>query len=136
MTIPRIILKAKRAQPFFARHPWVFPGAIERIDGTPIDGCEVDVVSHGGSFIARGFYNGQSKIRVRLYSWQEDQPLDRSFFRAKLEQAIRLRDQLGLRGPNRGCRLCFSESDGLSGCTIDEYAGWIAVQFTALAIAQ
>ena len=136
MTNPRAILKAKRAQPFYARHPWVFPGAIDRLEGDPADGSEIDVVSHGDHFIARGIYNGQSKIRVRLYSWNEEQPLDRLFFRQRFEEAIRLRQQLGLRRPRSGCRLVFSESDGLSGCTIDEYAGWVVVQFTALGLAQ
>jgi 23S rRNA (cytosine1962-C5)-methyltransferase len=136
MTTPRVILKAKRAQPFYARHPWVFAGAIDRVEGAPVDGAEVDVLSHAGNFIARGLYNGQSKIRVRLYSWDADQPLDRPFFRKRLEKAIHFRERLGLRGPRKGCRLVFSESDGLSGCTIDEYAGWIAIQFTALGIGQ
>lgn len=136
MSIPRVILKTKRAQPFYAHHPWVFAGAIERVEGEPVDGAEVDVLSHANHFIARGFYNGQSKIRVRLYSWVADQPLDRDFFRKRLERAIRFRERLGLRGPRNGCRLVFSESDGLSGCTIDEYAGWIAIQFTALGIGQ
>jgi 23S rRNA (cytosine1962-C5)-methyltransferase len=136
MTIPRVILKAKRAQPFYARHPWVFAGAIERVEGEPVDGAEVDVLSHANHFIARGFYNGQSKIRVRLYSWDAELPLDRDFFRKRLERAIRFRERLGLRGPRNGCRLVFSESDGLSGCTIDEYAGWVAIQFTSLGIGQ
>lgn len=135
MTNPRVILKAKRAQPFFARHPWVFPGAIERTEGDPVDGAEVDLCTHANQFIARGLFNSQSQIRARLYSWDAEQPLDRAFFRQRLECAIRFREQLGLRGPNKGCRLVFSESDGLSGCTIDEYGGWLAVQFTSLGIA-
>jgi 23S rRNA (cytosine1962-C5)-methyltransferase len=136
MTLPRIILKAKRAQPFFARHPWVFAGAIEKVEGEPADGAAVDVYSSAGHFIARGLFNSQSKIRVRLYSWDEARELDRDFFKDKLARAIRFRELLGLRGPAKGCRLVFSEADGLSGCTIDEYAGWLAVQFTSLALAQ
>jgi 23S rRNA (cytosine1962-C5)-methyltransferase len=136
MPPPFVVLKSKRAQPFFARHPWVFAGAIERVDGTPGDGEEVDLMSAAGNFIARGLFNSQSKIRVRLYSWDAGRPLDRDFFRERIERAIRLRDDLGLRGPVRGCRLVFSEADGLSGCTIDEYAGWLTIQFTALALAE
>jgi 23S rRNA (cytosine1962-C5)-methyltransferase len=136
MTLSRVILKPKRAQPFFARHPWVFAGAIERVEGEPVDGAEVELVSNAGHFIARGFFNSQSKIRVRLYSWSPDEPLDRNFFRKRLQNAIAFRDALGLRGPERGCRLVFSESDFLSGCTIDEYAGWLTVQFTTLPLAQ
>ncbi|HKB01285.1 MAG TPA: class I SAM-dependent rRNA methyltransferase [Gemmataceae bacterium] len=134
-TLPVVILKPKRAQPFFARHPWVFAGAIERVDGEPPDGAEVDLLSSAGNFIARGLFNSQSKIRVRLYSWEPGRSLGRDFFRERIDRAVRLRDALGVRGPGRGCRLVFSEADGLSGCTIDEYAGWLTVQFTALGIA-
>ena len=136
MSVPVVTLKPKRAQPFFARHPWVFAGAIEHVDGDPADGAEVDLHSSAGNFIARGLFNSQSKIRVRLYSWDAGRALDRDFFRERIERAVRLRDTLGVRGPGRGCRLVFSEADGVSGCTIDEYAGWLTVQFTALGIAQ
>src|SRR5262249_3010517 len=54
----------------------------------------------------------------------------------RIDRAVRLRESLEVRGPEKGCRLVFSEADGLSGCTIDEYAGWLTVQFTALGIAQ
>ncbi len=136
MSLPRVILKAKRAQPFFAHHPWVFAGAIERTEGSPEDGAEVDVVSTANNFIARGLYNSRSKIQVRLYSWDPQRSLDSQFFREKLLQAIRFRDTLGLRGAQSGCRLVSSEADGLSGCTIDEYSGWLTVQFTSLGIVQ
>lgn len=132
----RIFLKARHAQPFFARHPWVYAGTIDRIEGDPSDGHEVEVYSHEERFIAHGLYNSRSKIRVRLYSWNRAQLIDRVFFRERLATAIRFREAIGLRGPQKGCRLVFSEADGLSGCTVDEYAGWIAIQFTSLALAQ
>lgn len=135
MPPPTVVLKSKRAQPFFARHPWVYAGAIDRVEGNPGDGDEVDLLSTTGNFIARGLFNSQSKIRVRLYSWENGGPLDRAFFRERIERAIQLRDALGVRGPGRGCRLVFSEADGLSGCTIDEYTGWLTIQFTSLALA-
>jgi 23S rRNA (cytosine1962-C5)-methyltransferase len=136
MSTPTVVLKPKRAQPFFGRHPWVYAGAIDRVEGDPADGAEVDLVSSVGNFVARGLFNSKSKIRVRLYCWQPEQNLDADYFRDRIGRAVRLRDALGLRGPGRGCRLVFSEADGLSGCTIDEYAGWLTVQFTALGIAE
>jgi len=137
MSIPRVILKPKRAQPFFGRHPWVFAGAIAAVAGEPADGGEVDLHSSAGNFIARGLYNGQSKIRVRLYCWEKDRPLDRDFFRARLQAAIHLRnDVLKLGDPAGACRVVFSESDGLSGMVVDRYADWLALQFTSLAMAQ
>lgn len=135
--IPRVILKPKRAQPFFGRHPWVFAGAVDRVEGTPADGDEVELVSAAGHFIARGLYNSRSKIRVRLYSWQEAVPLDRAFFQRRLEDAISLRhNTLHLNAPEAGYRMCFSESDYLSGLIVDRYGEWLALQFTALGLAQ
>lgn len=137
MSNPRVILKAKRARPFFGMHPWVYAGAIDAVEGEPQDGAAVDLVSHASNFVARGLYNSQSKIRVRLYSWSSEVALDADFFRRQLESAIRLRrDILRLMGPGQACRLVFSEADGLSGLTIDQFDRWLVVQFTSLALAQ
>ncbi len=133
----RVVLLARRARPFYGRHPWVYAGAIASVEGEPADGDVVDLYSHAGNFIARGFHNSRSKIRVRLYSWSADVPLDESFFRDRLEAALGLRrDLLGFDGPGRACRLVFSEGDGLSGLTVDKYDRWLVLQFTSLAMAQ
>jgi len=137
MTVPRVVLLPRRARPFYGRHPWVYPGAIAGVEGEPADGAEVDLVSRSGDFVARGLYNSRSKLRVRLYAWTPDTSLDRDFFRARLDAAIRLRRSvLGLDGPGRACRLVFSEADGLSGLTVDRYDQWLVVQFTSLGLAQ
>jgi 23S rRNA (cytosine1962-C5)-methyltransferase len=136
MTLPRIFVKPRRVQPFFARHPWVFAGAIDRVEGSPDDGDEVDLVSSVGNFIARGLYNSKSKIQVRLYSWNPEVSLDREFWKGRLRQAIGLRDALGLRSPTQGCRLVFSEGDLLSGCSVDAYGDFLVMQFTSLALAR
>jgi 23S rRNA (cytosine1962-C5)-methyltransferase len=136
MTPARVVLQPRRARPFYGRHPWVYAGAVAAVEGDPADGDAVDLVSHAGNFIARGLYNSRSKIRVRLYSWSPDVPLDRAFFRDRIEAALRLRGPvLGLDGPGRACRLVFSEGDGLSGLTVDRYDRWLVVQFTALGMA-
>src|SRR5215218_5920322 len=70
----------------------------------PAASAQVDLVSHTGNFIARGLYNGQSKIRVRLYSWDQGTALDRDFFRDRLAAALRLRTSLGLDGLGRARR--------------------------------
>jgi 23S rRNA (cytosine1962-C5)-methyltransferase len=114
----------------------VYAGAIAAVEGEPADGDEVDLVSHANHWVARGLYNSRSKIRVRLYSWDERKALDRDFFRARLAAAIHLRDLLALNGPGRGCRLVFSEGDGLSGLTVDRYDLWLVMQFTSLGLAR
>ena len=134
MTIPRVILKPRMARPFFGRHPWVFAGSIGQVEGEPAAGDEVELVSREGLFVARGLFNPQSAIRVRLYRW-DDAPLDPSFWRDRLAAAVRMRtDVLGIRDPDVPCRLIFSEADGLSGLTVDRYGRYLAVQFTSLAL--
>lgn len=130
----RVVLQPRRARPFFGRHPWVFAGAIGSLDGTPADGDPVVLTTHDGEFVAHGLYNGQSQIRVRLYSWDEAVPIDAAFFRRKLVTAIDLRRRLDVMQPDGACRLVASEGDGLSGLVVDRYADWLAVQFTSLAL--
>ncbi|MCU0702802.1 MAG: class I SAM-dependent rRNA methyltransferase [Fimbriiglobus sp.] len=134
----QVFLKPKRAQPFYGRHPWVFAGAIDRVEGDPADGAVVDVRSHVGSFVARGLFNSQSKIRVRLYSWDESADLDDAFFRSRLQRAIDLRHNvLKLNtSPDAAYRVCFSEADFLSGLVVDRYGDWAAVQFNALGLSE
>ncbi|MFL5331416.1 MAG: class I SAM-dependent rRNA methyltransferase [Gemmataceae bacterium] len=135
MNLPHVILQPKRAQPFFARHPWVFPGAVQAVEGDPVDGAEVDLVSSAGNFVARGFFNSKSKIRVRLYSWDTGRPLDESFFRDRIEAAQRLRHTLfGIDAQQPAYRLIASEADGISGLTVDRYDRWLVMQPTSLAI--
>ncbi|NBT62068.1 MAG: class I SAM-dependent rRNA methyltransferase, partial [Planctomycetia bacterium] len=108
MSLPKIILKQGKAKPFYSRHPWVFAGAISKTEQSPADGAEVEVYSAEGNFVARGLYNSQSKIQVRLYTWNPDQPLDKDFFKSKFQNAIQLRNDLGLNNNEVGCRLVFS----------------------------
>ncbi len=133
----RILLLPRRAKPFYARHPWVFPGAIAEIEGVAKDGEAVEVYAHGGAFIAHGIYNSKSRLRVRLYSWNHEQQIDEAFFRQQLTKAIGFRrDVLRLTGPGKACRLVFSESDGLSGLTVDQFDRYLVIQFTSLGLVQ
>jgi 23S rRNA (cytosine1962-C5)-methyltransferase len=144
----RVVLRPKRALPFYGRHPWVRDSAVDRIEPLSIasehfldlDGQVVDLVSDKGKFIARGFYNGKSRIRVRLYSWSPLEALDEAFFRRQFESAIELRQRIGLESASdRGTsavRLVFSEADGVSGLVVDRYGDYLVVQVTSLAIAQ
>ncbi|WP_435019002.1 class I SAM-dependent rRNA methyltransferase [Tundrisphaera sp. TA3] len=131
---PRVVIKPRRARPFFARHPWVFANSIESVEGAPEPGDEVAVVSHEGKFIARGLFNPRSAIRVRLYRW-EDAPIDDAYLAGLIDDALRLRtDILKLEGPGTAARLVFSESDGLSGLIVDRFDRHLVVQFTSLAL--
>jgi 23S rRNA (cytosine1962-C5)-methyltransferase len=131
-----VTLKPRRARPFFARHPWLFVNSIATVHGPAEPGTEVIVRSHEGTLIARGLLNPHSAIRVRLYRWT-DEPLDEAFWSGRLDAALALRrDVLRRDLPGSAARLVFSESDGLSGLSVDRYDRWLVAQFTSLALYQ
>ncbi len=130
----RILLKPGKAARFLARHPWVYDTAVARLEGSPTDGDVVELASEKGRFVARGIFNGHSRLMVRLYSWEEGEPLDEAFWRGRLQQAIALRRRLGYGDPAGAERLVFSEADGLSGLVVDRYGPHLVVQVNALAI--
>ena len=131
----QIILKPRKARPFYGRHPWVLDSAVDRVEGSTNDGDVVELLSDKGKFIARGVFNSRSRIRVRLYTWDAAEMLDDAFWQRRLAAAVRFREQLGLSDPHGAARLVFSEGDGLSGLIVDRYADFLAVQVTALAMA-
>jgi 23S rRNA (cytosine1962-C5)-methyltransferase len=136
-SLPRVVLKPRRAQPFFARHPWVFSGAVARVEGDPQPGAEVALVTEHGEFVARGLFNPLSNIQVRLYGWEAETPLDEAFWSRRLDEAIRLRrDVLQLGQPKSACRLVFSEADGLSGLVVDRYGDVLSAEVFSLAMFQ
>jgi 23S rRNA (cytosine1962-C5)-methyltransferase len=136
MAAVKVHLKPRKAQPFYARHPWVLDSAIDRLEGEAADGSEVDLVNERGQWVARGLYNSHSRIRVRLYSWQAEEPLGEAFWRARIESAVRLRSAIGYNDPRGAARLVFSEADGLSGLIVDRFGSHLVVQPTALAMGQ
>lgn len=133
---PTVVLKARRALPFFAQHPWVFQGAIHHDKGNPQPGDAVRLFTDRGEFIAWGLFNPDSNIVVRLYSWDETVELDEAFWSARIDSALSLRnDILHLNDPQGAARLIYSEADGLSGLIVDRYRDWLLVQFTSRALA-
>ena len=130
-----VILKPKRARPFFGRHPWVLDSAVLRVEGGPADGDVVDLATHDGTFVARGLWNAASRLRVRLYAFDPAVKLDDALWRTRLEAAVALRRTLGLDDRAGAARLVNSEGDDLSGLIVDRYGDYLAVQVTALAMA-
>lgn len=109
-------------------HPWIFSGAIEHIKGKPENGDIVDVRDHSGEFLAKGFYNDQSRVAVRLLEWNEEVTIDESWWRMRIKRAVSARkDLLSAAGTNT-YRLIFSEADFLPGLIVDRYADYLSVQ--------
>lgn len=138
---PVAVIRKRRARPFFGRHPWVFAGAVERIDASgdeePAAGALVRVQSYQGEFIGWGLFNPASNIRIRLYSWDEEGTIDGELLGERIKTAIDARrGSFALGESGTACRLIFSEADQLSGLTADWYDGFLLVQFTSLALYQ
>lgn len=128
-------MKKGRETPFVFGHPWIFSGAIDKIIGHCNAGDMVMVQNAKKEFIAWGLFNPNSQIRVRLYSWQEEQKLTDDFWIQRILRAITLRKDLYQnKKANYACRLIFSEGDSLSGLTVDQVNEFLVVQFTSLAI--
>ena len=130
----QVVLKPRKARPFFGRHPWVLDSAIDHVAGQPGNGAVVDLLTDNGKFVARGLYNAHSRIRVRLYSWSASDRLDQEFWRARIERAVEHRRRLGYDAADGAARLVYSEADGLSGLIVDRYGPYLVVQATALAM--
>ncbi|HLY96434.1 MAG TPA: 23S rRNA (cytosine(1962)-C(5))-methyltransferase RlmI, partial [Sideroxyarcus sp.] len=93
---PAIILKAEREKSLQRRHPWIFSGAVECIDGTPASGDTVTVRDIAGNFLAWAVYNPDSQITARVWSWNEKDVIDKAFFRGRITNALAARRDLGL----------------------------------------
>ncbi len=125
---PRVALKPGRDKSVRQRHPWVFSGAIERVEGEPAPGAVVEVVDTAGRFLARGSYSPRSQIRVRLCTWDEGEALDRAFLRRRLERARAGRATLETSPSTTAYRLVHAESDALPGVIVDRYGPYLVLQ--------
>jgi 23S rRNA (cytosine1962-C5)-methyltransferase len=124
----RILLKPGREKSVLHRHPWVFSGAIARVEGDPAPGAVVDVADASGHFLARGTYSPRSQIRVRLCTWDPGEALDRDFLRRRLRQARAGRAALERDPQTTAYRLVHAESDGLPGVIVDRYGAYVVLQ--------
>jgi len=115
-----LILKPKRERSLLRRHPWIFSGAINHVNGNPASGETVDLISFNGDFLAKAAYSPQSQIRARVWRF-EDKLVDADFFRGRIRSAIRMRDSLSLASGTNALRLIHAESDGLPGLIVDRY---------------
>ena len=125
---PCLILKADREKSLLRRHPWIFSGAIECIDGTPASGDTVAVRDASGQFLAWAAYNPKSQITARVWSWNEKDLIDNTFFRNRITTALKARRALGLTRDSNGMRLVHGESDGLPGLIVDKYGDVLVMQ--------
>ena len=125
----KIILNKNEEKEKLEGFPWVFNNEVNRFDGEIINGEVCKVLSFDGRFIGYGFLNTSSKIMVRFLSRNEDEIIDKEFFRNRIKQAISHREKLGFMSATR---LIFAEADFLPGLIVDKYGDYLSVQFLCL----
>ncbi len=132
----QLILKPKRQKPVLNRHPWIFSGAIARIEGTLEAGDLVQVCDNNGRFLATAYFNKKSQIQARILSWDETETIDKAFWQQKLERALDGRSQLALEPATNAYRLVNAEADGLPGLVVDKYGAYLVIQCLTAGIAR
>lgn len=121
MSYKKVFLKPGKEESLKRFHPWVFSGAIARVEGEPEEGEVVDVYTSKKEFIACGHFQIGS-IAVRVLSFRQE-PIDHAFWVRRLQVAKDLRCALGVQGnpQNNTYRLVHGEGDNLPGLIIDVY---------------
>jgi 23S rRNA (cytosine1962-C5)-methyltransferase len=141
----KIFLKSGREKSLIRKHPWVFSGAIAKINGHPELGETVEICDSAGQFIAWGAYSPESQIRIRVWSWSPNEKINSDFFLRRLKAAILARSVLFIDSESpyirsddivsmihdfpSGVRLVNAESDGLPGFIVDRYGSTLVLQF-------
>jgi 23S rRNA (cytosine1962-C5)-methyltransferase len=126
--VATLFLQPGKERPLRQRHPWVFSGAVGRVQGYIAQGGEIDICDSVGEWLARGTWSAGSQIRARVFTWQPEELIDSDLLRSRLARAIEARRLLGLLEPGSACRLVYAESDGLPGLIVDQYGEYLSVQ--------
>lgn len=128
---PTLHLRPGRDKPVRGRHPWIFSGAVARLEGEVEPGSLGRVRTAEGEELGWASLNPRSQILGRMLSWQPEARIDEAFWRARLAEALDLRAALPdspLADPEGACRLVHAESDGLPGLVIDRYGPFLVLQ--------
>ena len=123
-----IRIKAGREWQLRRGHPWLFSGGIADAPRGLPPGSLVDLQDAQGQFVARGYFNPQTDIAVRVLTRDPAQPIDTEFFRERISQALDLRQGLLNSDQTDVFRLINAEGDFLPGVIVDNYAGVLVVQ--------
>lgn len=124
--LPVVNLKIERR----SGHPWIFQKMVDKPAHKPKPGSLVEIHDNTGAWVGRGFYNGHSRIALRVLSTDPGQALDAEFFRDRIAQAVHLRREvLRLDEVADAWRVFHAEGDGISGLVVDRYGELLVVEF-------
>lgn len=128
----KIYVTTKAENAIKKNHPWIYDGEIVKEDQDILNGDIVDVVSQKDKYLGSGFYNSNSKIRVRLISRNANDTFDEAFWRRRIEYALSYRMMIM---PNENSfRVIYGEADELPGLTVDKFGNILVCQILSLGI--
>ncbi|MFR7743487.1 MAG: hypothetical protein ACLU3I_09465 [Acutalibacteraceae bacterium] len=133
MEYPKVCLRRGEEGGVLKGQRLIYDNELDWADDICTDGCVVDVLDSRQRFAARGFFNSNSRLAVRVLTRDEAEPIDRAFFARRIEAAWHTRQALGF---SDSCRVVFGESDGLPGLTVDKFADCLSFQIACLGLEQ
>lgn len=125
----KVFLKKKIQNRVMNGHPWIFGNEVNNIEGDVTAGDTVEVYTHQGFFVGRGYINPQSQILVRLLTRNRDEQISEEFFYHRLLKCWEYRKRLGY---TENCRLVFGEADDMPALVIDKFNDYFVIQTLAL----
>ncbi len=128
MSFATLTLRPDRDKSVMQRRPWIFSGAVERVEGSPESGDTVMVQSADGEALGLAAYSPNSQIRARMWTWDAAQKVDADFLKAKISSAIAMRQNLIPAAETTAIRLVHAESDGIPGLVVDQYGDVLVMQ--------
>ncbi|PUZ27406.1 class I SAM-dependent rRNA methyltransferase [Chitinophaga costaii] len=125
----KVFLKKKIQNRVMLGHPWIFGNEVNNIEGDVTAGDTVEVYTHQGFFVGRGYINPQSQILVRLLTRHRDEQINDEFFYHRLLKCWEYRQRLGY---TENCRLVFGEADEMPALVIDKFNDYFVLQTLSL----
>ncbi len=133
-TFPTASITEKGEKLLRGGHVWVYADEVTALSQTPENGALVDVLSAKGRYLGTGFYNANSKIRVRVVSKNANDRFDDGFWERKLRWSIDYRRTVMGEEDFKCCRLIFGEADAFPGLTVDRFDNVLVTQVLSLGI--
>lgn len=128
MELGQVCLRRGEEKDILRGKTMVFDNEVAWVDELCTLGSVVNVTDSTGHFVARGFFNGDSRIVVRVLTRQESEEIDENFFRRRLLRAWDYRRALGF---DNACRVIFGDSDGFPGLTVDKFDRYLSFQIVS-----
>jgi 23S rRNA (cytosine1962-C5)-methyltransferase len=132
VTTASIILKSGRERSVRQHHPWIFSGAIDRLEGSPAAGDTVDILDPTGKWLARAGYSPHSQIAARIWTWNPAEEVGKEFLQSAVRRSFEARNPL--MEDTNAVRRIHAENDGLPGLIVDQYDDVLVLQSLTAAV--